>query len=158
ISGPSGIGKTALVDEYVARARRAGHTAVVTKCAAPSSASYEPVIQLLRSIGAPSTVLALVAGDSSAGGSATISADTDESSAASLRLLEAMSAAIEAATTSAVSWIIEDLQWADLGTLRAVRHLLRTDAVKGLLVVATYTDDQADNSRREKVTRLAPPA
>ena len=42
--------------------------------------------------------------------------------------------------------VLDDLHWADGGTLAIVRHLLRSDREEPMLIVGTYRDTDVDRT------------
>jgi len=119
ISGPAGIGKTRLVEEFVAASggMRTGWGNAVADAGAPA---LWPWIRALRGLPGPHAALAsLVAGDTQAAyGSADDAAAT--TFAADTRVVDAL--ADEADAGAGLLLVLDDLHWADRATLRLLER------------------------------------
>jgi len=166
VSGPAGIGKTALVTEYVARAQRAGAIVMVGQCQPPPQRGYGAIgqaISALMSRGSPDEAVVEVLSFMRGAGSGTqrpgetaAGATTDLSSDV-LELFQSIATVIRSLQSAPVVLVIEDLHWADKATIRVLRHLLRDPGLDHLFIVVTYRDDELDFERAERIERLAPP-
>jgi DNA-binding SARP family transcriptional activator len=161
VSGPAGVGKTTLTEEFRDRAQRAGAAPIVGHCDPEPTADYQPVAEILRSLieplgpGArsvlPST-LALVLPD-------VVEAPPDgdgelDAEGAQYRLFEAIATTVATLAARPAVIVFEDLHWADRPTLRLIRHLARHPDLEGMLMIATYRDE-VDGERAEIIERLA---
>jgi DNA-binding SARP family transcriptional activator len=162
VAGAAGIGKTTLTEEFRARAQYLGAAPLVGNCDSEPTGNYQPVVEILRLLIEPleaarreqlPAALALVVPDLVAADS-----DTDRETGidgAQFRLFEAIATTIANLAPDPAVLVIEDLHWADRPTLRLVRHLLRHASLTGMLVIATYRDDEVDGERSELIARLA---
>jgi predicted ATPase len=158
ISGEAGVGKTPLVREIKALARVSGGRALTGECYAGGSALYAPIAQLIREalpllqVDLPDLVLA---------GLITLSPDLQARypstppnpplapQAEQQRLFESVVALCAALTERApLLLVVEDVQWADGGTLLLLRHLARRarSSRLRLLLVLTYREAELDQS------------
>ncbi|MCY7298197.1 MAG: AAA family ATPase, partial [Ilumatobacteraceae bacterium] len=175
IVGEPGIGKTRLVAELA----RTAHDAVVAYgwCDQESSAAFLPWVHVLsalershpdlvREVLTPAMqgelsrfVPAMSGARSPAGGG-----DAEMTRLLMFDAVDAFLTAISARQPVLV--VLDDLHWADAGSLALIRHLLRSDRVAPLLVVGTYRDTDvnrtqplamalADLRREPNVTRLS---
>lgn len=137
ISGPAGIGKTRLVEEFVAAAGgvRTGWGAAVADAGAPA---MWPWIRAVRGLPGPHAALAsLVAGDTQAAyGSADDAAAT--TFAADTRVVDALADVADAA--AGLLLVLDDLHWADRATLRLLERVATEVRRLPLLVVGTHRD------------------
>ena len=161
VSGPAGVGKTTLTEEFRDRAQRGGAAPLVGHCDPEPTADYQPVAEILRSLVEPlgpeqcsalPQTLALVIPD-------VIDAPPDaepesDIEGARFRLFEAIATTLATLAAQPVVLVFEDLHWADRPTLRLIRHLVRHPELEGMLVVATYRDE-IDGERADLIERLA---
>jgi DNA-binding NarL/FixJ family response regulator len=144
VGGEAGIGKTALVSELAARARATGATVLVGRCVdlVGTALPYLSVVEALRPLPDPPPALRELSGLSTA--------ERDEGS--QLRLFEDVLDALERAAASApVLLVLEDVHWADASTLELVSFLDRAIAEIGVVVVATYRNDEPGPHQRLRV-------
>jgi RecA/RadA recombinase len=159
VVGEPGIGKTRLAARVAARAHAEGGVVLYGRADEDSVSPYQPFVEALRHYAAhrpgltdemtlppaaaeelaslvpelgPCTAPAVVRGEE------TRERSRHELFDAIVRLL------LHAAGSQRLVLVLEDLHWADVPTLLVLRHLLRRGAGSPLLVVATYSDLEAD--------------
>jgi DNA-binding CsgD family transcriptional regulator len=137
ISGPAGIGKTRLVEEFMAVAGgiATGWGTAVTDAGMPA---LWPWTRALRGLPGPRAALAsLVAGDTQAAyGSADDAAAT--TFAADTRVVDAL--ADQAVSGTGLLLVLDDLHWADQATIRLLERVATDVRRLPLLVVGTHRD------------------
>jgi len=162
VRGEAGIGKTTLIEEFCARAERAGARPLVGHCSVESSTSYQPVVDILRQLVsrvAPAeraslpSQLGLVLSDLV---DPTLGDGTEGAHRAQFRLFEAIATTVAALSERPRVLIVEDLHWADRPTLRLLRHLLRHRSLDSTVVIATYRNDDIDGERSDAIEHLTP--
>ena len=125
VEGEAGIGKTRLVEELMAVARQAAFTVLQGEC--DEAARARPFAPLSRALASPDGDLLDRHGVTS-----------DLAPAAQYLIIESIGVALERmAARSPVLLVIEDLHWADGGTLVALRTLARRIERMPVLVVGT---------------------
>ena len=141
ISGPAGIGKTRLVEEFVAAAGSTP-TGWGTAVADAGMPALWPWTRALRGLPGPRAALAsLVAGDTRAAyGSADDAAAT--TFAADTGVVDAL--ADEAGAGSGLLLILDDLHWADRATLRLLERVATEVRRLPLVVVGTHRDEAGE--------------
>jgi DNA-binding SARP family transcriptional activator len=164
VTGEAGIGKTTLIQEFCARARELGAHPLIGRCDAESTANYQPIVEILRTVvgrldpdgrAALPGPVALLLPDMVDGERVPDHAATTPAQAAQFRLFEAIAHTCASSAGRPILLIVEDLHWADRPTLRALRHLLLHPMLDRMLVVATCRDDEIDGERAEAINRLA---
>ena len=153
VTGPAGIGKSALVRAFLVRARSTGALTLVAS-GLPSAGvelPYAPVVQMVRALRrdhpgvlddavgpqAAAVIAPLVPDVLDAAGSEP-TADVATPGLERSRLLSALAGTVEMiARRSPVVLVVEDLHWVDGSTLALLGLLLRGTPHAGLLVVAT---------------------
>jgi DNA-binding CsgD family transcriptional regulator len=137
ISGPAGIGKTRLVEEFLAGAGETptGWGAAVADAGMPA---LWPWTRALRALPGPRAALAsLIAGDAQPEyGSAEDAAAT--TFAAATRVLDALTEAASEGT--GLLLVLDDLHWADRATLRLLERIAAEVRRLALLIVGTHRD------------------
>jgi DNA-binding CsgD family transcriptional regulator/tetratricopeptide (TPR) repeat protein len=137
VSGPAGIGKTRLVEEFAAGAGDlpTGWGGAVADAGMPA---LWPWTRALRGLPGPRAALAsLVAGDAQAAyGSADDAAAT--TFAADTRVVDAL--ADEAGAGTGLLLVLDDLHWADRATLRLLERVATEVRRLPLLVIGTHRD------------------
>jgi DNA-binding CsgD family transcriptional regulator len=149
ISGEAGIGKTRLCNELVILHRARGGLSLVGRATIEdASTPFAPLADTLRSARrtdpavwdaavAHASVIWPVASELALASSGT------ERSVDRPVLFEAMlDAAAEAAGDRTTLWTIEDIHWADDSTWEFIRYLARRVSDLGLVLVATYRDEE----------------
>jgi hypothetical protein len=177
LSGEPGIGKTRLSAELALAATEKGGLVLAGHCDELVGASYQPFAEALRhhlsqpggaeTLGPAAGELARLApelGQVIPGLAAPLSADPD---AERLRLFEAVHGWLaELASGQPVLLVLDDLHWADAGTLLLMRHLVVNQPVSQLLMLGTYRDTDlvrthplsamlGELRRRAEVSRIA---
>jgi DNA-binding CsgD family transcriptional regulator len=158
VAGEPGIGKTALTTQLAHYARSRGGRVLTGHCYDEGSLAlpYQPFVEALsayaadcdperlsRELGPGASAIARVVPDLA--GSRVRAASGDVSLEDRWRLFQAIAAFLRrAGETEPVLLIMEDLHWADSGTLGVLRHLARGLAQARLLVVGTYRDAAVD--------------
>lgn len=155
VAGEPGIGKTRLVAELA----RTAQDAVVAYgwCDPDSNAALLPWVHIVGSLvrGHPSLLADALSPSTTAEISRLVpelAGDPSQSpggDAETIRLL--LFDAIDAFLTAISSRqpllvVVDDLHWADAGSLALIRHLLRSDRAAPLLVVGTYRDTDIERT------------
>jgi|GEM_PF-418911 len=161
ISGEPGIGKTRLVRELATQVQVSGGRALVGACYAEGGVPYAPFAQILRralerspdeALELPEFVLAdlltlapalrlrysdIVPGPK-----------LDDPSAEQQRMFENLAICFAALSHYApLLLVLEDLQWADSGSLSLLRHLARHTRQRRVMIAATCRDVGPDEAR-----------
>src|SRR6202162_2141856 len=152
VGGEAGMGKTRLVTELAARARRRGSVVVAGACSeAELSLPYLPFLEAIGNHLATEDLSALrerlgPAADELAplfpqmGRPAPAGSDAPQ---AKLRLFESILLLLrDAARSNALLLILEDLQWADPATRELLDYATRRLRSTNVLVLATYRTDE----------------
>jgi DNA-binding SARP family transcriptional activator len=127
LAGEPGVGKTRLAHEFALRALNEGGTILYGRCSEEPLAPYEPFAEALQQAG-----LADVLRPS----------DADDTGARH-RLFDAVDLTLtDLATHAAVLIVVDDLQWADRGTLLLTSFLLRSARPGPLLILGSYRDTE----------------
>jgi tetratricopeptide (TPR) repeat protein len=157
VSGEPGIGKTRLTFELVRSIDGHGVRALLGRCAPGHLVPYQPFVDALQGLRAFCTpeVLARYLRDVPTGELARIAprlvedlpgppaALPSDPRAERHRLFTAVATLLQrAALAQPTVLVLDDLHWADQGTLRMLRYVLRASAERGLLVVGTYRDTE----------------
>ncbi|MCF6378415.1 AAA family ATPase [Nocardioides KLBMP 9356] len=122
VTGEPGIGKTRLCTELAARAVRRGARLLVGRCSQDEGAPpLWPWRQVLQGLGHDLDV------------------DPEEDQGAAFRTWDTVVRQVrDAARSELIVVVLDDLQWADVPTLRVLRHLVETVARGRVLVLATW--------------------
>ena len=135
IAGEPGVGKTRLAHRFAREALDGGALVLLGRCWEEPLAPFEPFAQALRQVGAAHV---LQPGD-------------DAGDGARHRLFDAVDAALaDLAAERGLLLVIDDLHWADRGTLLLTSFLLRSERPAPLLVLGTYRDTEL--GRRSPLT------
>jgi DNA-binding CsgD family transcriptional regulator/tetratricopeptide (TPR) repeat protein len=138
LSGPAGIGKTALIRQFTDLARAAGAQVVVAECAQEESTSpFGPLLHSPQSAFFPDAVHA----DADARGLLLDPLERHRIFAATTERLRLV------ARERPVVFVLEDVQWSDEETLQLVHYLSRRATDAALLVVATFRSDDAESAQ-----------
>ncbi|MFN2263345.1 MAG: ABC transporter substrate-binding protein [Anaerolineales bacterium] len=154
ISGEPGIGKTRLIREITTQIQISGGTALVGACYAEGGVPYTPFIQILRSsiylwtdqvAEIPNVVLAdllsLMPDLQKRFPGIEPGLKFDDPKAEQHRLFENLTSFFTMLTESrALLLVIEDIHWADSGTLHLLMHLARNTRRARLMLVSTFRD------------------
>ena len=162
ISGEPGVGKTPLVKEVRTLAEVSGARVLSGECYARNGAPYAPFPQILRELSPlPEELPGLVLADVLSllpEMSAEYEAQSAQAPLANLpvspqadqrRLLESVFLLFSAlAQQQPLALMIEDVHWADSGTLRLLHHLARRSRTTGLrlMIVMTYRASEVDDT------------
>jgi DNA-binding SARP family transcriptional activator/tetratricopeptide (TPR) repeat protein len=151
VAGEPGIGKTRLVREFALEAHDGG-TVLHAACQEEALISYQPVVEALRlyaraggrdwahlSLGPGAEELARLIPEVASASPAESQATPADPETRRYMLFEAVSLLLAAAAARGpVLLVVDDLHWADQGTLQLLRHLVRAPHEAALLIVGTY--------------------
>jgi ABC-type oligopeptide transport system substrate-binding subunit/DNA-binding SARP family transcriptional activator len=154
VSGEAGVGKTRLVRELVTHVRVLGGRACLGACYAEGGAPYAPFAHIVAqtlaagaddALEVPGFVLAGLLGLAPA-----LRLDyphvepepkLDDPQAEQQRLFENLTMCVAALSSGApLLMVLEDVHWADSGTLLLLRHLARHTRHRRVMIVATHRD------------------
>ncbi len=128
IAGEPGIGKTRLVQQFASARLAEGATVLLGRCSEEPLAPFEPFTEALTQAG---IAHALAPG-----------AATDDAGARH-RLFDAVDSAItDLAATASLLIVLDDLHWADPGSLLLTSFLLRSSRPGPILMLGTYRDTE----------------
>lgn len=160
ISGEPGIGKTRLMREVATHAEVSGGQALVGECYAEGSAPYATFGQIIRrafrrsaedGFNLPDFVMAdlltltpsLWASYPDVPPNPTLDPQSEQQ-----RLFESVVSLCKALNERApLLLVLEDVHWADSGTLSMLRHLARRTRHQRVLLLATYREVELDEAR-----------
>ena len=135
VCGPAGIGKTRLVEEFVAGLQvPVGWGAALAEAGMPP---LWPLTRALRRLAEPRAALATLAAGAADGDSGSADDAAARTFAADTAVLDALEGEAEPA---GLVLVLDDLQWADAATLRVLARLAAAIRQLRLLVVATHRD------------------
>jgi|GEM_PF-716596 len=141
VRGEAGVGKTRLVSELVAAVAREKIRTVITSVREYANAPYAAIVEALDSLGADARLgrhsEPAPAGRESADG------EGDEKSVRFASVADTF-ARIARAEDAGLLVILEDLHWADGGTIELLRFLARRLAAEPVTFLATYRVDDGD--------------
>jgi DNA-binding SARP family transcriptional activator/tetratricopeptide (TPR) repeat protein len=138
VAGEPGVGKTRLAHQFGAAALAAKANVLLGRCSDEPLAPFEPFVEALAHAGLAD---ALQPGDTG---------DTGDAGAR-LRLFDAVDSALaDLAARAPLLLMIDDLHWADHGTLLLTSFLLRSSRPGPMLVLGTYRDTEV--GRRTPLT------
>jgi tetratricopeptide (TPR) repeat protein len=157
VSGEPGVGKTRLVREVIAQAQISGGRVLQSEAHPEGGAPYAPILRLVRqavadTVGLPLTSetlveLATLAPELRARFPSLPANALLEPVAERERLCESVVALCTALAASAPLLVfIDDLHWADSGTLYVLRRLARVAARQRMLLVLTYREIELEES------------
>ena len=143
VRGESGIGKTRLVEEVARAARDDGFRTATGSTREYANAPYAAVEESLQRLG--------IAIDAATG--------DDGAADAKTRRFNAIAEAVAAAAADAgrgLLVVVEDLHWADVGTLELLRFLAGSLAGERVTIVVTYRPDEieSDSARARSIVAL----
>jgi tetratricopeptide (TPR) repeat protein/RecA/RadA recombinase len=160
ISGAPGVGKTRIAAEFCIKAQRSGATAYVGGCSERDDpAPFLPFVEILEAaLAAASSPEAFrdALGDEAAEVARLmpqlsrmfpdIPPPLKVPPEQSRRLLLSSTTKVieRAARTDPVILVLEDLHWADEGTLSLLEHLARSISTMRVIVIGTYRDSELD--------------
>jgi DNA-binding SARP family transcriptional activator len=128
LGGEPGIGKTRLAHELAGHALAAGATVLLGRCSEEPLAPFEPFAEALGQAGAAGVLQPL----------------QDGAAGARHRLFDGVDAVL--AAHAPLVLILDDLHWADRGSLLLARFLLRSPRPGPLLALGTYRDTDVARS------------
>ena len=132
LAGEPGVGKTRLAHEFARAALADGATVLLGRCSEEPLAPFEPFAEALRHAGAADA----------------LEPGSDADAGARHRLFDAVDAAL--ADRVPLLLVVDDLHWADAGTLLLASFVLRSARPGPLLIVGTYRDTEL--GRRSPLT------
>jgi DNA-binding SARP family transcriptional activator len=149
IRGAAGIGKTSLAEQLATRATREGATVLTGHCDPDPSVDYQPFPHLVRVAieqPAPETLTAPLLGElcrlvPELADRLPPVPEPAEPGAGRRRLFAAVASLLDLCP-SPMLLVLEDVHWADAGTLALLRFVLREHQVP-LMLVVTYRDEEA---------------
>ena len=159
ISGEPGIGKSRLAREIISITKSSGAEILTGQCYTEDSGSYAPIAQIIRNTLANHEILQfsnlnlanlLTLTPELASHYANIPSNQPLDPQSAQRLLfESVTSFIDSLTQknqTPLLLFIEDIHWADIGTLHLLRHLARRAGAQKLklLILLTYRDAEAD--------------
>ncbi|HEV7465498.1 MAG TPA: AAA family ATPase [Candidatus Dormibacteraeota bacterium] len=154
VHGEAGIGKTALAIHFGLEAHRDGADLLAGRCDRETPAPYRSFVEALRHAvtALPVDELRACVGRDGpqlvrllpglADRMALVPEPVADPDTERYRLFEAVAGLLRRLTRDrTLVMVLEDVQWAQPGTLQLIRHLARLDRPLSLLVVATYRTD-----------------
>ena len=145
MAGEPGIGKTRLATEFADLAAADG-TVLSAACQQDVLLPYQPFVEALRGAGLDWARVAAMPG---AGELSRVipelpgepDAPAGDAELQRYRLFEAIASLLdEIAARAPLALILDDLHWADRGTLHLLRHVARAPRQASVLILATYRD------------------
>jgi DNA-binding SARP family transcriptional activator/tetratricopeptide (TPR) repeat protein len=178
VSGPAGIGKTRLVAEIAASCHDRGALVLFGRCDREPVLSYQPFVEALGEhlawltgdpSGAgpdPGTALAVLSALTGARGPAGEHVGARPDAGDRYLLFESVADLLgEAGAGRPLVLVIDDLQWADEGTVALLRHLVRRLADRPVLLLVTTREVEGApgvsgralraDTQRDRMRRLA---
>lgn len=160
ISGEPGVGKTRLAEQFALDTHVDGATVLWGRSAEENLVPYEPFIQALghyvatcpldqlrEEVGSSGPDLLRVVPALGQRMPWLVSRIAEDSESERAELFEAISLVLFRLTAPAPALLVlDDLQWADQGTLLLLRHLARSSDPPSLLIVATYRDTEVSRT------------
>ncbi len=164
LSGQAGVGKSRLAQECLAAARSCGFlTLQGVGGALQRDVTYAPLVEALRPLvhqkarpGRPALVdglldLGRLFGDLSL----PPGPELGDPGLERTRLFESVCRLLERASArQPLALLLDDVHWADRGSLALLHYLIRGLVTRPLLVVLTYRDDEADPALRDLLAGL----
>jgi class 3 adenylate cyclase len=155
LAGEPGIGKTRLASEFATDVATLGGVLLAGRCDEMVSEPYQPFAEALRfqltqpdgalSLGDTPEELVRLAPDLAMLHPELGSALASTPDAERIRFFEAVRSWLaQVGSHSPLLLVLDDVHWADAGSLLLLRHVVATDPVPGLLVLVTYRDTDLD--------------
>jgi DNA-binding NarL/FixJ family response regulator len=156
VTGEAGVGKTRLVEQWLALAETAGATSLVGHCVQFEHAAYPyaPIIEAIRGLlrrraasevrdllGPGATALVALLPELAIGGEATAAADPWGHGPLFEAVLGLLLRLAERADGGIAVAMIEDLHWADAATLDLVNYVVRNLADAPVVIALTTRDE-----------------
>ena len=159
VRGNAGIGKTRLCTEFARTVHAEGGTVLYGRCEEEALAAYGPFVEAVRHFAAHQPglpeQLRLPAGFELARlgwpvpGAAPQPPPGPDRAAGRYQLFEAAVALVGAMAEHAPLLVVfDDLHWADVPTLRLLRHLVRFAGTARVMLVGTLRDDEPGHDER----------
>ncbi|MEA2291670.1 MAG: hypothetical protein QOF17_690, partial [Solirubrobacteraceae bacterium] len=124
LAGEPGIGKTRLAHEFAAAALAGGATVLLGRCSEEPLAAFEPFAEALTQAGAADA----------------LRPGATDDAGARLRLFDDIDVALTG--RAPLLLVIDDLHWADRGTVLLTSYLLRSGRPGPIQIVGTYRDTE----------------
>jgi DNA-binding SARP family transcriptional activator len=153
LAGEPGIGKTRLAAEFARDLHATGATVLFGGCDEELVSSYQPFVEALRplALSIPSEILLRGSGHAAAGIARLIPEvrgrfgrlpqQSGEPETDRRLLFDAVNTLLVGAASSApILLVLDDLHWADQGTLLLLRYLARHPDAGAVMMVGTYRD------------------
>lgn len=155
LAGEPGIGKTRLASEFASDVAGRGGTILAGRCDEMVSEPYQPFAEALRfqltrpdgalTLGDAPSELVRLAPDLATLVPGVGSALSSTPDAERIRFFEAVRSWLaQLAGRAPLLLVLDDLHWADAGSLLLLRHVVATDPVPRLFVLVTYRDTDLD--------------
>jgi tetratricopeptide (TPR) repeat protein len=144
VSGPAGVGKTTLVEQWLPAAREAGFRVASGRCRRDGDRPYGPLLSAFSDLEAPDDLVDPLE---------TAAYEVDDAEAYDAQrtaLFNEVADALRAqAADTPLVLFLDDLQWAGRGTRQLFAHLTRTvtDWLHPVAFVATYRSEAAAGDR-----------
>jgi DNA-binding SARP family transcriptional activator/tetratricopeptide (TPR) repeat protein len=156
VAGEPGIGKTRLTRQFALEAHECG-TVLRAGCEEDALLPYQPFVEALKhyarssapdwahlSVGPGGDELARLIPELAEAMPADDGAATDDPETRRYMLFEGVSLLLEGAAAQApLLLVLDDLHWADRGTLHLLRHVMRAPHEAPLLILGTYRPAEA---------------
>jgi tetratricopeptide (TPR) repeat protein len=160
LGGEPGVGKTRLAAETARSAVDAGGVVLAGRCDEEGGYPYQPFTdalttflevcpadQLVERLGRSAGELARLVPELSTRVAGLTEPGRADEDTERRRLFDALAAWVQAAGGGHPTLlVVDDLHWADRGTLLALRHLLRSEEARSVLVIGTYRDTDLDRA------------
>jgi DNA-binding SARP family transcriptional activator/tetratricopeptide (TPR) repeat protein len=165
IGGDPGVGKTRLATEFAKRVHSRGGGVLYGRADEEGTFAYQPFVEALRHwvINAPASELKRDLGPNAAALAALIPEvsirvpDTPPlgPEVARERLFEAVTGSLSAISAGCPTLlVIDDVHWADPGSLQMLRHIARSPHRTGLMILATYRETEPSDALAEALADL----
>lgn len=157
LSGPAGIGKSALAEHCLAAAGSAGFRSLTGGCAPLyRDLAYAPLVEALRSLARPEFTRGLpdlgrLFGEMSLPPAPALG----EAALERTRLFESVRLLVaRASARRPLALLVDDVHWADRGSLELLQYLVRGLTDRPVLVVLGYREDEIDAALGELLDAL----
>ncbi len=141
VKGSAGIGKTRLVHEFVDACAKRGLRAFAATCSAFGDGPYAPILMLADDLGLDGIAEIMRSGDRPDG--------TNARAERARRFQKCAQAFAGAAAAAPYILVIDDLHWADPGSLELFAHLMTALREHAVVLVAS---SRGDDERMDAVT------
>ncbi len=165
IGGDPGVGKTRLATEFAQRVHDQGGGVLYGRADEEATFTYQPFVEALRHwvINAPASDLERDLGPNAGALAALVPEVTIRvpdatplgPEGARERLFEAVTGSLAAiAAARPTLLVIDDIHWADPGSLLMLRHIARSPHRTALMIVATYRETEPSDALAEMLADL----